>query len=54
VVFAHSACDEQKPASVEQFIEKANADRDAGDYPSARVELRNALQRDPKNVDGRV
>ena len=48
---AVSACSKSK--SVDDYIHDAQAQRTAGKLPAAIIDLKNALQKDPKNVAAR-
>ncbi len=50
VAVALSACGK----SADEYISRAQALREKGEFPAAVIELKNALQKEPKNVTARV
>lgn len=47
-----AACGKSK--TVEEYIHSAETHRDAGELPAAVIDLKNALQKDPKNLTARL
>ncbi len=54
VTLALSACDEISSVSEEEHIERAQKHRQAGDLRSSSIELKNALQLNPKSARARL
>jgi len=51
---ALAACDPRGSASVEQLLKRSQEQRAAGNIRASIIELKNALQKDPKNATARL
>jgi putative PEP-CTERM system TPR-repeat lipoprotein len=48
------ACEPQDKTTFEEYIARAQQNRDAGEIRASLIELKNALQKDPQNATGRL